>query len=168
MIFSRAADRLYIYAPSPGIITMKLLYYILPLLAGIMMTVQSGINSQLRAAIQHPLLAALISFLSGTAALIVLVMLSKQAIPTLQTFGSISWYKWTGGLLGAFIVTVSLVSVARIGASNMFVLIIAGQLLTALIIDHYGMLGLQQSTITLQKTIGVLLLVAGVYLVTKK
>ncbi|HSB94680.1 MAG TPA: DMT family transporter [Flavitalea sp.] len=147
---------------------MKLLYYILPLLAGIMMTVQSGINSQLRSAIQHPLLAALISFLSGTAALIVLVMLSKQAMPTMQTFSSISWYKWTGGLLGAFIVTVSLVSVARIGAANMFVLIIAGQLLTALIIDHFGMLGLQQSTITLQKTIGVLLLVGGVYLVTKK
>ena len=147
---------------------MKILYYILPLLAGIMMTVQSGINSQLRAAIQHPLLAALISCLSGTAALLVLVMLSKQAMPTMQTFGSISWYKWTGGLLGAFIVTVSLVSVSRIGAANMFVLIIAGQLITAVIIDHFGMLGLQQSTITLQKTIGVMLLVVGVYLVNKK
>jgi bacterial/archaeal transporter family-2 protein len=147
---------------------MKILYFILPLLAGIMMTVQSGINSQLRTAIQHPLLAALISFLSGTVALIVLVLLSKQAFPTMQTFGSISWYKWTGGLLGAFIVTVSLVSVARIGAANMFVLIIAGQLITAVIIDHFGMLGLQQSTITFQKTLGVLLLVVGVYLVTKK
>jgi len=147
---------------------MKILYYILPLVAGILMTVQSGINSQLRAAIQHPLLAALISFLSGTAALIVLVMLSKQAIPTMQTMGGISWYKWTGGLLGAFIVTVSLVSVSRIGAANMFVLIIAGQLTTAVIIDHFGMLGLQQSTITIQKMIGVLLLVSGVYLVTKK
>ena len=147
---------------------MKILYYILPLLAGILMTVQSGINSQLRSAIQHPILAALISFLSGTAALIVMVMLSKQAIPTMQTFGGISWYKWTGGLLGAFIVTVSLVSVSRIGAANMFVLIIAGQLTTAVIIDHFGMLGLQQSTITIQKMIGVLLLVSGVYLVTKK
>src|SRR6478609_6266416 len=147
---------------------MKILYYILPLLAGIMMTVQSGINSQLRTAIQHPLLAALISFLSGSVALLLLVLLSRQAIPTMQTFGNISWYKWTGGLLGAFIVTVSLVSVARIGAANMFVLIIAGQLITAVIIDHFGMLGLQQSSITLQKTIGVMLLAAGVYLVNKK
>ena len=95
-------------------------------------------------------------------------MLSKQAVPTMQTFSGISWYKWTGGLLGAFIVTVSLVSVSRIGAANMFVLIIAGQLITAVIIDHFGMLGLQQSTITLQKTIGVMLLVFGVYLVNKK
>jgi transporter family-2 protein len=147
---------------------MKIIHYVLPLLAGIMMTVQSGINSQLRTAIQHPLLAALISFVSGTVALIVLVLLSKQAVPTLQTFGEISWYKWTGGLLGAFIVTVSLVSVARIGAANMFVLIIAGQLITAVIIDHFGMLGLQQSTITLQKAVGVLLLIGGVYLVNKK
>ena len=50
----------------------------------------------------------------------------------------------------------------------MFVLIIAGQLITAVIIDHFGMLGLQQSTITLQKTVGVMLLVVGVYLVNKK
>ena len=147
---------------------MKILYYILPLLAGIMMTVQSGINSQLRAAIQHPLMAALISFLSGTAALIILVMLSKQAVPTMQTFSGISWYKWTGGLLGAFVVTVTLVSASRIGAANMFVLIIAGQLITAVIIDHFGMLGLQQSTITFQKALGVMLLVVGVYLVNKK
>ena len=147
---------------------MKILYYILPFIAGIMITVQSGINSQLRTAIQHPLLAALISFLSGTAALIVLVLLSKQAMPTMQALGSISWYKWTGGLLGAFVVTVTLVSVAQIGATNMFVLIIAGQLITAVIIDHFGMLGLQQSTITLQKTVGVMLLVVGVYLVNKK
>lgn len=147
---------------------MKILYYILPLLAGIMMTIQSGINSQLRTAIQHPILAALISFLSGTIALIVLILLSRQSIPTLQTLGGISWYKWTGGLLGAFIVTVSLVSVARIGATNMFVLIIAGQLITAVIIDHFGMLGLQQSTISLQKALGVLLLIGGVYLVNKK
>lgn len=147
---------------------MKLLYYFLPLVAGIAMTIQSGINSQLRSAIQHPLLAALISFLGGTAALIVLVLFSKQATPTLQTLGDISWYKWTGGFLGAFIVTVSLVSVARIGAANMFVLIIAGQLVTAVVIDHFGLLDLQPSPITFQKALGVLLLIGGVYLVNRK
>ena len=145
-----------------------MLYYILPLLAGIMITVQSGVNSQLRTAIQHPLLAALISFLSGTVALILLVLFSKQAVPTWQTFGAISWYKWTGGLMGVFVVTVTLVSVARIGAANMFVLIIAGQLITAVIIDHFGMLGIQQSPISLQKALGILLLAGGVYLVNKK
>jgi len=147
---------------------MKILYYLLPFLAGIMITVQSGINSQLRTAIQHPLLAALISFLSGTLALIVLVLLSKQAVPALHTFGEISWYKWMGGLMGVFVVTVTLVSVARIGATNMFVLIIAGQLITAVVIDHFGMLGIQQSPISLQKTLGILLLAGGVYLVNKK
>ena len=147
---------------------MKILYYLLPFLAGIMITVQSGINSQLRTAIQHPLLAALISFLSGTLALIVLVLLSKQAVPAWQTFGEISWYKWMGGLMGVFVVTVTLVSVARIGATNMFVLIIAGQLITAVVIDHFGMLGIQQSPISLQKTLGILLLAGGVYLVNKK
>ncbi|WP_350340083.1 DMT family transporter [Paraflavitalea speifideaquila] len=41
---------------------MKSFFYILPILAGVAMTVQSGINAQLRAAISHPILAAFISF----------------------------------------------------------------------------------------------------------
>lgn len=147
---------------------MKLLYYFLPLIAGIAITIQSGINSQLRMAIQHPLMAALISFLSGSLVLILLVAFSKQPLPDLQTYSGIGWYKWMGGILGAFVVTVTLLSVSRIGAANMFVLIIAGQLITAVIMDHFGLLGLSQSPITAQKALGVILLAAGVYLVNKK
>lgn len=147
---------------------MKLLYYFLPLIAGIAITIQSGINSQLRMAIQHPLMAALISFLSGSLVLILLVAFSKEPLPALQTYTGIGWYKWMGGILGAFVVTVTLLSVSRIGAANMFVLIIAGQLITAVIMDHFGLLGLAQSPITAQKALGVILLAAGVYLVNKK
>ena len=107
-------------------------------------------------------------FIVGTAALGLMLMFSKSSLPELAAYSNVKWYQYSGGLLGAFVVTVTLVSVSRIGAANMFVLIIAGQLITAVIIDHFGMLGLQPSTITFQKTIGVMLLVFGVYLVNKK
>ncbi len=147
---------------------MKILYYLLPLFAGIAMSIQSGINGQLRGALQHPILAALISFLTGTLALIIILVFSKQALPTLQQYSDISFYKYTGGLLGAFIVTVTLISISKVGAGNMFVLIVAGQLITAVIMDHMGVLGLKESPLTVQKLIGISLVVAGAYIVNKK
>ena len=147
---------------------MKALFYILPILVGVAISIQSGVNSQLRVALNNPLLAAFVSFVTGTIALAILMLFSKQSYPALSVFSTIEWYKLTGGLLGVFVVTVVLLSVQQIGAGNMFVLIIAGQLLTAVLLDHYGLLGLKTSPMNLQKICGVLLLIAGAYLVTKK
>ncbi|MBL7700118.1 MAG: DMT family transporter [Chitinophagaceae bacterium] len=147
---------------------MKILFYLLPVFAGIAITVQSGINSQLRLAIQHPLMAAFISFVVGTAALGILLIFSKDALPGMSEYSGINWYKYTGGLLGAFVVTVTLLSVSQIGAGNMFVLIVAGQLVTAVLMDHFGVLGMKPNPVTLQKFFGICLLVAGAWLVNKK
>lgn len=147
---------------------MKLLYYLLPILAGVALTVQSGINGQLRVAIQHPILAAFISFLTGTVALAVILLFSKTAFPAFDSYSAVSWYKFTGGFFGVFVVTVILISVTEIGAANMFVLIIAGQLATALIMDHFGLLGMKTNPVTLQKLFGILLLICGAYIVNKK
>jgi transporter family-2 protein len=147
---------------------MKILFYLLPVFAGIAITIQSGVNSQLRTAIQHPLMAAFISFVVGTIALAVLLIFSKDTIPGLSQYADVNWYKYTGGLLGAFVVTVTLVSVSQIGAGNMFVLIVAGQLITAVLMDHFGVLGLKQDPVSIQKLLGICLLIAGAWLVNKK
>jgi bacterial/archaeal transporter family-2 protein len=147
---------------------MKILFYLLPVLAGIALALQSGINYQLKAAINHPLMAAFISFLVGSFALIILLLLIKQPAPPLSVYSGINWYKFTGGLLGAFVVMVTLLAVKEIGVANMFVLIIAGQLLTAVCMDHFGMMGLRVSPVTLQKIAGIACLVLGAWLVNKK
>lgn len=132
------------------------------------MSVQSGINSQLKSQLNHPIFASLISFVVGLLLLICIIILQKQPIPSFSELTAVSAWKYTGGFLGAMIVTVSLLSIAQIGASSMFVTIIAGQLLAALIMDHYGLLGLPVVKISTQKIIGIVLLIAGVYLVNKK
>lgn len=147
---------------------MKALFYLLPVFAGIAITVQSGINSQLRTAIQHPVLAAFISFIVGTVALGILLIFSKSALPGLSEYSSVQWYQYTGGLLGAFVVTVTLISVAEIGAGNMFVLIVAGQLVTATLMDHFGVLGMKENPVSVQKLLGILLVICGAYLVNKR
>ena len=147
---------------------MKILFYLLPILAGVALTLQSGINYQLRAAINHPFMAAFISFLVGTVALILILLIARQPAPPLAIYSSINWYKFTGGLLGVFVVTVTLLSVKEIGVANMFVLIIAGQLVTAVCMDHFGVMGLNVSPVTLKKLAGIACLITGAWLVNKK
>ena len=61
---------------------MKFIFYILPLLAGIAMSVQAGVNNQLRTILSNPLLAAFISFLTGTIALLIMLFFSKKGLPS--------------------------------------------------------------------------------------
>ena len=147
---------------------MKILFYLLPVFIGVAMTVQSGINAQLRTAVGYPLLATFLSFLGGIVLLGILLLFSKQSLPAWNLYGEISWYKYIGGFLGAFVVYAVIISVHKVGASNMFVLIVAGQLITALWLDHYGLLGLRENPISTQKMLGILLVVAGAWLVNKK
>jgi len=147
---------------------MKFIFYVLPLLAGVAMSIQAGVNSQLRTVLNNPLLAAFISFITGTAALVIMLLLSKKGLPAWQIYSGISWHKYIGGLLGVIVVVSVILSVPQIGSANMFVLIIAGQLLTAVILDHFGFLGMKPNLINLQKIIGIIFLIAGAYLVNKK
>lgn len=147
---------------------MKYLFYILPFCAGITITTQAGVNSQLRFAVNNPWVAAFISFLVGTLVLGVYLVATRQTFPGMGELRSIEWYKFMGGVLGSFFVTAIIFSVPKIGAANVFALLIAGQLLTGLIYDHFGLLGLPQNSINWVKVLGVLLMIAGAYLINKK
>lgn len=147
---------------------MKYLFFLMPIIAGIAMSIQSGVNGQLRAGLNHPILAAFLSFLGGTLALALILLFSKQSLPAATVYQGIEWYKYTGGFLGVIVVSFVILSVHQVGASNMFVLIVAGQLATAILMDHFGLLGLAASAITAKKLIGIGLVIAGAWLVTKK
>lgn len=147
---------------------MKTLFYLLPVLVGVAITIQAGINSQLRLAIGNPLVASLISFLGGTLVLAIMVLFTKNNWPNPSLYSTVHLYKFSGGLLGVFVVFVALFTVKEIGAANMFVLIVAGQLLTALLMDHFGLLGMKGNPVSLQKLLGILLVVVGAFLVNKK
>jgi len=147
---------------------MKLLFYFLPVLCGVAIAVQAIVNGQLRVAIGSPLVDAFISFLTGTLFLLFLIVVMRQPWPSIDTMQQVSWVKWTGGLLGAFFVTAVIITIQKIPAANMFALIITSQFITALVIDHFGLLGALRSPAQPLKLIGVVLLIGGAYLIIKK
>lgn len=147
---------------------MKYIFYILPALAGVTITTQAGVNSQLRVAINNPWLAAFISFFVGTCFLGLVLVVTRQPVPSFTQLKNIELYKFTGGLLGTFFVTVMILTVQKIGAANVFALVIASQLLMAMLYDHLGLFGIPQSGISWLKVLGALMLIGGAYLINKK
>jgi len=73
-----------------------------------------------------------------------------------------SWPLYLGGVFGFIVIAAAVVVFPRLGAAYAVALMVCGQCLAALIIDHYGLMGMAKSPATLQRMIGVLLVVAGV------
>lgn len=146
----------------------NIFYYFLALITGIALSTQSGVNSQLRSVLGNPVLASLISFTVGTVALIIyLLVFQPGSFNALSNLQGMTWHKWTGGLLGAFIVSFIIIIAPRIGAANMVCLIVAGQIFIALVFDHFGLLGFTQHGINWIRVVGATLLIAGVFLILK-
>jgi len=146
---------------------MKGVAYLLGLSAGFGLSAQIGMNAQLRRNLGSAYPAALISFLVGTAALVVLMLVTRTPLPSRDTLGSVPLWAWFGGMLGAFYVAISTIVAAELGASSLLALAIAGQLVTALVLDHFGWLGLPENPITAMRMLGVALLGAGVWLIAR-
>jgi transporter family-2 protein len=133
--------------------------------AGGLVALQAPINSGLGKAV-GTFAAATISFLVGTAVLLLITAVSASEVK-LGGLSGISWYYLTGGLLGAAYVTTVLVSVRTLGAGGVTAATIAGQLSTAVVIDRLGILGLTQKPLSIARVVGVLLLALGVYLIVR-
>ena len=146
---------------------MRSLAYALGLVAGLGLTVQVGMNSQLRKVLQNANGAALISFLVGTVALIAILIATRSPLPARDTLAAVPLWAWFGGLFGAFYVASSTIVAAELGTASLLALALCGQLATALVIDHYGWLGLPEHPITWMRLFGVVLLGFGVWLITR-
>ncbi|MEA2271521.1 MAG: bacterial/archaeal transporter family-2 protein [Solirubrobacteraceae bacterium] len=132
---------------------------------GGLIALQAPINSMLGKAV-GTWQAATVSFAIGT---VVLVLIASVA----GGFGSLGearhlpWYYLSGGVLGAAYVTSVLVTVRTLGAGGVVAATIAGQLTAAVVVDQLGILGVAKHPITAARTVGVLLLAAGTFLVVR-
>ena len=146
---------------------MLLLYFAVMFAAGALIAMQAGVNSQLTRAVGHPVLAAAVSFAVATAALTLTAFVVAGSSSGLAAAAQAPWWAWCGGLLGAvFVVTAAWLAPA-LGASTLLSVAIAGQMTSALVLDHYGLVGFPQRPLTAGRVGGALLLVAGVVLIRR-
>jgi bacterial/archaeal transporter family-2 protein len=87
----------------------------------------------------------------------------------LPSFGGVAnapWWVWTGGLLGAFYVFASVILTPRLGAATTVALILTGQVLASIAIDHFGLFRVAQE-VTPLRLLGATLIIAGVFFVRR-
>lgn len=143
------------------------LYILLAIAAGAMMPTQAATNNKMATVVDSPIVAAFISFFVGTVALLVYIIASGTPITGVVSAKNAPPVAWIGGVLGAFFVTASVFLVPRLGVTMTFGLLIAGQMLVALLIDHFGFLGVPTKEINLARFGGITLITAGVVLIRK-
>jgi transporter family-2 protein len=146
--------------------TSLLLPALLVLFAGAMTAAQPPTNAVLARSSGSVIFAALLSFAVGTLVLIA-VTLATQPRLSLAPLRDVPWWAWAGGFYGAFFVAVGAYAAPRLGIASLITIAVAGQMIAALAIDHYGGFGLERTPISAGRLLGVLLVVGGVILVRR-
>lgn len=143
-----------------------LLFTLVALVAGGMIALQAPINAEAASRLGHPITAAAMSFCVGTVVLIALVLLFARSSTNLGALQSMPLYMLLGGgLLGAVYVTVNLMLAPKIGVAAVMALAIAGQLVTALFLDRFGLFELMQRELSLGRVGGAALVLVGALMV---
>lgn len=142
-------------------------YMLLAVIAGAMMPTQAATNNKMAAVVDSPILSAFISFVIGTVALLIYLVASGTPLGNIAAAKEAPPIAWVGGILGAFFVSAAVVLVPRIGVAMTFSLIIAGQMIVTLVIDHFGLLGVPVKEVNLARIAGILLIAGGVVLIRR-
>ncbi|HET9041302.1 MAG TPA: DMT family transporter [Gemmatimonadales bacterium] len=144
-----------------------MLFLLVAVLAGAMLPVQTGVNVQLRGLLGQPLAAALVSFVVGTLGLAAVVAALRVPVPVGTVWERSDWWHWSGGLLGAAYIAVTVVLAPRLGAATLIAALVAGQMAASLIVDHYGWVGFAEHAVSPMRLAGAALIVVGVVLVRR-
>lgn len=132
---------------------------------GVAVAVQPSINARLAEKTGF-LQAATISFAVGTLVLLMISLVSAQG--SLRRVVEVPWWQLSGGIFGAFFVTMTILGVPRIGTTAVLALTIASQLTAGMVMDHYGLFGMRGIPFDVKRVAGVALLLVGVLLICKR
>jgi transporter family-2 protein len=132
--------------------------------AGVLVAMQAPINGHLGEHVGR-IQAALISFIVGTAILLLITFVFADGLSGGTGIGAVPWPYFIGGLLGAAYVVTVIFTVKTLGAGGVTAATITGQLTAAVLIDQFGAFGLEKQPVNLQRVAGICLLAAGTYLI---
>ena len=128
-------------------------------LVGVQFAAQAPVNGGLGRS-TGPLVAALISFLVGSMALLLIVAASGQLEKSVS-LGNVPLWQLTGGVIGATYVALAASTISRIGAGVIAAVTVTGQLACSVVIDHFGWLGIEVQDLTGPRVLGIVLLLGG-------
>jgi transporter family-2 protein len=144
----------------------KLIWILVAFVCGAMLPIQAALNTRLGKVIESPAYASMISFLVGLVGIIIYILVTQQSL-SMAGLKTVPVYLYTGGLLGAFFVTMIILVFPRIGPALTFGLVVGGQMILSVILDHYKILVAEAHPINGLRLLGIALIVGGVIIIRK-
>ncbi|HDS1708503.1 DMT family transporter [Pseudomonas putida] len=135
------------------------------LLAGAVLPFQAAGNAAVGRALGHWLWGAFTSLTVSMLVVIAALLIIRVPAPDMGKALQGPWWLWIGGVLGAMYVAGAAALTPKLGAAGFLVLVVAGQIITAVLADHYGAMGLGGKPLSLARVAGVVLILCGVLLV---
>jgi len=136
------------------------------MVAGGCVVVQQALNATLRSELSSSAFwAAFVSYTAVMLTLLFVLVVTREPWPALSMIAKSSPLSWIGGIFGTVYIVASIMLLPRLGAMTVVALLIAGQMLTSVAFDHFGLLGLTQRPIDIYRAAGAVLLILGVLLV---
>lgn len=142
----------------------RLITFLIGLLGGISVGLQSPIAGAMSQQIGGAA-SSLIVHLSG--AFFSAVLLSLRGGENIGAWRTLPWYMLVSGIFGLILYLTLSHTLPRVGAGTAVMLIIIGQLLIGLLIDHFGWFNAPLRPIDATRIVAVLLLLAGGYLMVR-
>ncbi|MEW4982064.1 MAG: DMT family transporter [Cycloclasticus sp.] len=150
-----------------NILGQNFMYGSVMLIAGVGIPIMGALSGGLGARMQSPALAAVVLFVVGFV-LAIIYLSVVEGLPDSLPQASIPFQYYLGGVFIIFY-TLSITYIGpKFGIGNAVCFVLLGQLISMSVIDHFGLLGSLQYSITLQRLAGLLLMAAGVFLVVKR
>jgi transporter family-2 protein len=143
----------------------NLILIVIMFCAGTSVAIQPSVNAKLAQKV-GVIESACISFAVGT--LVLMMVLLATGKLSLKGLGETVWWEWTGGFLGAIFVSATIMIVPRIGTAAAMAATIAAQLMTGVLLDHFGAFDFKGAPFDLKRFLGCLLLLGGVVLVGRR
>ena len=138
------------------------------ILLGVVLTTQVATNTQLGKALDNNFIPASVNMAIGLVATCLLTWAVTREWPAREMVRAAPWYSWVaGGLLGTTYLTGNILLAPKLGAGTLVGLVVTGQILFSVLLDHFGWIGFEQHPASVARLIGCGLMVAGVFLISK-
>lgn len=144
----------------------KVIWIMIALLSGAFLPIQAALNTKLGKSLENPIYASMISFIVGAISVATYILITKQQV-VLSGLRTAPYYVFIAGVLGAFYVTAIVLAFPKIGPALTFGLVVAGQMLISILLDHFNILVAQQHPINMWRLLGITLIVIGVIIIRK-
>jgi transporter family-2 protein len=125
------------------------------------------LNANLRSAENSAVWSGFVSYFIGVLCMAALAVVMQEPVPFLSAITRIPWWAWSGGLFGAIFIGLAIILVPQLGAATFIALLVTGQMLASVALDHFGLFGLVQRSVDVPRVIGVVLLIGGVVLIRR-